>query len=134
MLVVWVLGLLIVFRVNRAHITATYVVSFVILSFIRSEITGHRFLAEVAPITGPMYQLFIFFMITDPKTTVRKPWAQCVVVAIVALVEFVLRLFQNIHAPYYALATVGPAAVILEIVFTQVRSVSATEKPAVAAA
>ena len=28
-------------------------------------------LADVAPITGPMYQLFIFFMITDPKTTVR---------------------------------------------------------------
>ena len=32
-----------------------------------------RSLAEVAPITGPMYQLFIFFMITDPKTTVHSP-------------------------------------------------------------
>ena len=31
----------------------------------------HPWLANVAPITGPMYQLFIFFMITDPKTTVR---------------------------------------------------------------
>jgi len=23
--------------------------------------------AEIAPITGPMYQLFVFFMITDPR-------------------------------------------------------------------
>ena len=40
-------------------------------SFVRSADHRHPWLASVAPITGPMYQLFIFFMITDPKTTVR---------------------------------------------------------------
>src|SRR5579885_963958 len=65
MTVVWILGALIVYRVRRFHITATYVVSFIALAGLRSLITGHAFLAEVAPITGPMYQLFIFFMITD---------------------------------------------------------------------
>ena len=34
-----------------------------------------------------MYQLFIFFMVTDPKTTVRTKTGQCVVVFLVALVE-----------------------------------------------
>ena len=115
MLIVWVLGALIVYRVKRFHITATYVVSFVALSFVRTAFTGHSFLAEVAPITGPMYQLFIFFMITDPKTTVKPRWAQCVVAFMIAVVEMILRLAENIHAPYYALAIVGPVANAIEI-------------------
>ena len=52
---------------------------------------GTPWLANVAPITGPMYQLFIFFMITDPKTAVGPKWAQCLVVFVVAFVEMVLR-------------------------------------------
>ena len=115
MLIVWALGALIVWRVKRLHITAVYVVSFVVLSLVRSAITGHAFLAEVAPVTGPMYQLFIFFMITDPKTTVRTRGGQCIVAFLVAAVEMILRLEQNIHAPYYALAIVGPLAVTVEI-------------------
>jgi Na+-translocating ferredoxin:NAD+ oxidoreductase RnfD subunit len=118
MLIVWVLGALIVYRVKRLHITATYVASFVALSFVRTAFTGHSFLAEVAPITGPMYQLFIFFMITDPKTTVKPRWAQCLVVFLVAVVEMILRLAENIHAPYYALAIVGPIANAVEIALT----------------
>jgi len=115
MLIVWILGALIVYRVHRLHITATYVVSFIVLSYIRTVFTGHPFLAEVAPITGPMYQLFIFFMITDPKTTVKPKWAQCLVVFFVAVVEMILRLAQNVDAPYYALAIVGPIANAIEI-------------------
>jgi enediyne biosynthesis protein E5 len=115
MLIVWVLGALIVYRVKRFHITATYVVSFIALAFLRTAFTGHSFLAEVAPITGPMYQLFIFFMITDPKTTVKPRWAQCLVAFLIAVVEMILRLAENIHAPYYALAIVGPIANVIEI-------------------
>jgi hypothetical protein len=115
MLVVWVLGALITWRVRRLHITLSYVAAFVVLAFARSAITGHAFLAEVAPITGPMYQLFIFFMITDPKTTVKPRWAQCLVAVLVAAMEMILRLAENIHAPYYALTIVGPVAVAVEI-------------------
>lgn len=115
MMIVWVLGALIVIRAKRFHITGTYVLSFVALAFGRSLITGHPFLAEVAPITGPMYQLFIFFMITDPKTTVKPRWAQCLVAFLVAVVEMILRLSENVHAPYYALAIVGPVANAIEI-------------------
>ena len=62
-----------------------------------------------------MYQLFIFFMITDPKTTVRTTRWQCIVVAIVALVETVLRLEQVVYAPFYALFIVGPVALLIEM-------------------
>jgi hypothetical protein len=55
-------------------------------------------------------------MITDPPTTVRSSkYAQCFVVFLVALVEMFLRLFENVHAPYYALFTVGPIANLVEI-------------------
>ena len=115
MMVVWVLGALITWRVKRFHITATYVISFVVLAFIRTRITEHPFPAEVAPITGPMYQLFIFFMITDPKTAVRSKLGQCVVAFFVALAEMVFRLAHNVNAPYYALTVVGPVAMAIDI-------------------
>jgi hypothetical protein len=118
MLIVWALGIIITYRVQRFHITATYVISFIALALLRSTITGHAFLAEVAPITGPMYQLFIFFMITDPKTTVKPKWGQCLVAFMVAVVEMILRLAENVHAPYYALTIAGPIAMFIEIWWT----------------
>ncbi|MGE0129184.1 MAG: hypothetical protein AB7U82_13990 [Blastocatellales bacterium] len=130
MMIVWVLGLLITWRVKRFHITATYVVSFMLFALLRGFITGHGFQAEVAPITGPMYQLFIFFMITDPKTTVSRKWAQCLVAFLVAAMEMVLRLAENIHAPYYALTIVGPIAVAIEIWWTSRKQASGSAKMA----
>lgn len=113
--VIWTLGSIIIWRARRFHISATYVVSFFLFAFLRSWITGHPWQAEVAPITGPMYQLFVFFMITDPKTTVRSRMGQCMVAFCVALVEFFLRLNQVVYAPIYALFLVGPAANLIEI-------------------
>jgi len=115
MLVIWVLGSVIIWRLHRFHITGIYVASFIAFALLRSGITGSPWLSELAPITGPMYQLFIFFMITDPKTTVRSKRGQCLVVFLVALVEAVLRLFQIVYAPFYALFMVGPTAMLIEI-------------------
>jgi Na+-translocating ferredoxin:NAD+ oxidoreductase RnfD subunit len=123
MVVIWVLGSIVIWRVRRFHITATYVICFVIFAFLRSFITGSPWQSEIAPLTGPMYQLFIFFMITDPKTTVRSKSWQCVVVALVALVEMILRLDQVVYAPFYALFLVGPAALLLELWFASRRAV-----------
>jgi hypothetical protein len=77
--------------------------------------TGNPWQAEVAPITGPEYQLFIFFMITDPKTTVKSRSGQCIVAFSVALVEMILRLNQVVYAPFYALFMVGPLALLIEM-------------------
>jgi enediyne biosynthesis protein E5 len=115
MLVIWILGSVIVWRAKRFHISATYVVSFFAFAFLRSWITGHPWRAEVAPITGPMYQLFVFFMVTDPKTTVKSKTWQCIVVFLVAAAEMILRLNQVVYAPLYALFIVGPTAVLIEI-------------------
>jgi len=115
LIVIWVLGSFIIYRAKRIHISATYVASFFAFAFLRSWITGDPVQAEIAPITGPMYQLFVFFMITDPKTTVKSKKWQCIVVFCVALVEMLLRLNQVVWAPLYALFLVGPTAILIEI-------------------
>ncbi|HEY7783112.1 MAG TPA: hypothetical protein VIB00_00205 [Pyrinomonadaceae bacterium] len=115
LLVIWILGSVIIWRAKRFHISATYVLSFFVFAFLRSWITGDPWRSEIAPITGPMYQLFVFFMVTDPKTTVKSKIGQCVVVIIVAFVEMLLRLNDVVYAPLYALFIVGPTAMLLEI-------------------
>jgi Na+-transporting NADH:ubiquinone oxidoreductase subunit NqrB len=115
LVVVWFFGAAIIASVGRFHITFTYVVSFIVFSFVRAGITGHPWLSEVAPLTGPMYQLFIFFMITDPKTTVHSKRGQVLVAFLVAVVEAILRLMELVNAPFYALFMVGPSAVLIEI-------------------
>jgi enediyne biosynthesis protein E5 len=115
MAVIWVLGFVIVWRVGRLHVSASYVASFVVFALLRSAITSNPWPSTLAPITGPMYQLFIFFMVTDPKVAVRPKWGQVVVVIAVAFVEMLLRLNEVIYAPFYALFLVGPAALVIEM-------------------
>jgi hypothetical protein len=69
----------------------------------------------VAPLTGPMYQLFALFMITDPVTTVSSKKGEIGVTVLIALAEFGLRLAEFIAAPFYALFLVGPAAMLVEM-------------------
>ena len=115
LLVIWILGSVIIWRAKRIHISVTYVLSFLAFAFLRSWITGDPWRSEISPITGPMYQLFVFFMITDPKTTVKSIKWQCIVVFIVAFVEMLLRLNHVVYAPLYALFLVGPTAMLIEI-------------------
>jgi enediyne biosynthesis protein E5 len=135
MLVIWLLGSVIIWRLKRFHICLTYVLSFLFFGVVRSAVTGLPLSTEIAPITGPMYQLFTFFMITDPKTTVHSRNGQILVAFLVALMEAVLRLLAGpqfafmdgpltaaglhrhligIHAAYYALFIVGPAANLVD--------------------
>jgi len=123
--VIWCFGLLIASRVRMLHVTLAYVPCFVALAGMRSMITGGPLLAEIAPLTGPMYQLFVFFMITDPKTTVSSVRGRIVVAAAVALVEAGIRLAGDLHVgalaslypapPILALAIVGPLAKAIDL-------------------
>jgi hypothetical protein len=119
-MVIWVFGLIIAARVGVLHITLTYVASFLLLSSLRAGVLGLPVLPEIAPITGPMYQLFIFFMITDPRTIVRGRGPQVMVAVLVAVMEMLIRFASdqgwplpvafNAAPAFLALATVGPIA------------------------
>jgi len=114
MFVIWIIGLVSLWKINRLNIALTYILAFIAFAWVRSIFTGDLFLAEVAPLTGPMYQLFALFMLTDPKTTVKNRTGQTVVVLVIAFVEMILRLNEFVYAPFYALFLVGPIALIIE--------------------
>jgi len=119
-MVIWGFGLIIAARVGVLHITLTYVASFLLLNSLRASVLGLPVLPEIAPITGPMYQLFIFFMITDPRTIVRGRRRQIVVTVLIAVMEMLIRFASdqgwplpvafNAAPAFLALATVGPVA------------------------
>ena len=123
--VIWTVGLLVVSRARMLHVTLTYVVSFLLLAAVRAAVVGDPLLAEIAPITGPMYQLFVFFMVTDPRTTVRTRRGRILVAALVAAVEAAIRLAGDYQVgilrplypapPILALFLVGPVAMWVDL-------------------
>lgn len=115
-LVIWAFGLLIAARVRVLHVTLAYVACYLVLAAARSALVGTPLLAEIGPITGPMYQLFIFFMVTDPKTTVSTRRGRIGVVALVAVVEAAIRLAGDYHLPALALFYPAPPILALAIV------------------
>jgi Na+-transporting NADH:ubiquinone oxidoreductase subunit NqrB len=94
-LFIWTFGLVIAARVGVLHISLTYIVSFLVLNSVRALAFGQPLYPEIAPITGPMYQLFIFFMITDPRTIVRGRGRQVAVAFTIAVVESLIRLASD---------------------------------------
>jgi Na+-translocating ferredoxin:NAD+ oxidoreductase RnfD subunit len=124
-LVIWGFGLVIAARVGVLHITLTYVASFLLLNGVRALALGQAVMPEIAPITGPMYQLFVFFMITDPRTVVRGRRPQIAVAIAIALMETLIRFASDMAWPlptafnaapaFLALALIGPAAKWLDL-------------------
>jgi len=143
-LVIWTFGLVIAARVRVLHITLTYVASFLALNALRSAVLGQALLPEIAPITGPMYQLFIFFMITDPRTVVRGRQRQMAVVVIIALAEALIRFASdqgwplptafNAAPPLVALWLVGPVAKWIDLRRSGPRMAAPAPSPAAPAA
>ena len=120
--IVLAVGSLVITRARLWHITGTYVACFALLAVLRSAIQGTGVGYELAPLTGPMYMLLIFFMLTDPRTVVSTRAGRVVVVVLIALLECVLRLlppteaFKPLQAapPILSLAIIGPIAFWLD--------------------
>jgi Na+-translocating ferredoxin:NAD+ oxidoreductase RnfD subunit len=72
-----------------------------------------------------MYQLFVFFMITDPRTVVKGRRRQIVVAILIAIMEMLIRFASdqgwplptafNAAPAFLALAIVGPIAKWLDL-------------------
>jgi Na+-translocating ferredoxin:NAD+ oxidoreductase RnfD subunit len=123
--IIWAWGFFVVYRARVLHVSVTYLISFLVLSYVRSLITGNTFYSEMAPMSGPMQTLFMFFMVTDPATVVSRWGARIGVTILVALVEFVFRMQHQWHIPgldfvlwapsMFALFFVGPVARFIDL-------------------
>lgn len=125
-LTLWAVGLLVVFRAKVWHLTLGYLAMFLALAWFRTLFNGDSVAAEIGPVTGPMYTLFLFFMVTDPKTIVRGKGKQMIVLALIALTECAIRMAADFEvlspnnslaiAPgMFALFFVGAPALLLDL-------------------
>ena len=146
-ILIWTLGALILWKFDKLHIPVTFAVVYLLLTPLKSWATGNEWVVEAAPLTGPMYQLFMCFMITDPKTITQSKWSQCLVAGLVAVAEMLFRLaptwftvapaflaLVSADAAFIALFVVGPAANVIEILRKPRKSTAATQPPVAAAA
>ena len=127
--VIWTVGLLVASRARILHVSLTYAASASrCWPRLRSAIVGTPLLAEVAPLTGPMYQLLVFFMLTDPRTTPsrRRAAASLTVAHRSRWSSALIRLANDFDVawaavlfapapPILALALVGPIALALDL-------------------
>jgi hypothetical protein len=123
--VVFAVGLFVAARAKLLHISGTYAAAFLAFAWLRSVLPGgEHFLIEAAPITGAMYLLFTFFMITDPRTIVRGRRNQAGVALLIAAVECAIRILGDLGVgwiqpilpapPLFALFFVGPVVLVIQ--------------------
>lgn len=122
-MVLWGYGLLVVSRAKVLPVTATYALSFLAFAGLRSGFDLHAFKTEASPLTGVMYQLFCFFMITDPATTIRSKQGRLVVAFLIAFAEHLMRLGIEAEVAWlmpfasapalFALFFIGPIAMFV---------------------
>jgi Na+-transporting NADH:ubiquinone oxidoreductase subunit NqrB len=125
LLVIYAIGLIVVTRARVVHITLTYVAAFAAFAWLRSTTGYDGWLLEMGPLSGPMYTLFIFFMVTDPRTIVSNRTGQYVVTIAVAALEALIRMgldrdiswLQSMGAApaLFALFIVGPPTLWWEL-------------------
>lgn len=90
-LVLWAYGLIVVSRAKVLPITLTYAASFLLFAAVRAGFDWTGFKTEASPLTGVMYQLFCFFMVTDPATTIRSKSGRLWIAFLIALTEHLMR-------------------------------------------
>lgn len=103
MALVAILGFLIAIRVKRLYLCLSWLGTFFIIAVLRSLISGWPFITTIAPATGAAFMLVTFFMITDPMSTPSSPSTRILFGITLGIIDGVLRYFQIINSPLYAL-------------------------------
>ena len=114
--VIWGVGLIVVTRARVLHVTITYALSFLAFAGLRAFLLGVPFVSEAAPITGPMYQLLCFFMLTDPPTTPSTARRRVLSTIVIAGVECLFRLANDWNWPGAELVAPAPPILALFLV------------------
>jgi Na+-translocating ferredoxin:NAD+ oxidoreductase RnfD subunit len=103
------LGAFVAYRARRLDLCVTYVLTFAAGVVVRTALRGGHFLSPGGLVTvgGPMvtasFQLFTFFMISDPMTTPETRRARILFAFILGVADSTLRFLRVEHSPFFAL-------------------------------
>lgn len=106
---IFALGWLVAFKARRAGVAAGYVGAFAAGVAVRHLVYGAHPLTLAAPMTGAGFQLFTFYMVTDPKTSPASRRGQLAFGAAVGLLDSALRQSQVNNAPFLSLFILASA-------------------------
>jgi hypothetical protein len=101
-----ILGTLVNRLTGRLPLIAGWVGGFVLQACLRSLLLGTPVVAALLPMTGVMFIIYTFYMVTDPGTTPGGSWAQVAFGVSVAAVYGLLVLVHVVAAIFIALTIV----------------------------
>lgn len=96
-------GLFLVYRARRLPLVLTFLVVFTAGVWIRGQVTGGNLLTIFSPAFGAAFQLFIFYHITDPRTTPFKASHQVYFGILLGILDAILRYNQSKYGPFLSL-------------------------------
>ncbi|MBL7686959.1 MAG: hypothetical protein JNJ49_02920 [Bdellovibrionaceae bacterium] len=96
-------GLFLVYRAKRLPLVLSFLAVFSLGAWARSALTGVNLLTVFSPAFGAAFQLFIFYHITDPKTSPSKSSHQLYFGVVLAVIDAIFRYNQNKYAPFLSL-------------------------------
>lgn len=97
------LGVVTVYRAKRLDLSLAWLAAFVLGAFARAALVHKPVAGLLTPMLGASFQLFTFFMITDPMATPETRKGRLVFAAALGALDAVLRYNEVINAPFYAL-------------------------------
>ncbi len=101
-------GVIIAAKAHRLWLTGGFMATFLAGAYVRALISGRPFEAVCAPLTGAAFYLYLFFHITDPKTTPERRAEQLAFGVALGVVDAYLRYQQMKFAPFFALFLICP--------------------------
>lgn len=97
------LGALTVYRAKRLDLALGWLTAFALGACLRAALAHKPAAALLAPVTGASFQLFTFFMITDPMTTPQTRPGRLTFAGLLGALDAVLRSREVVNAPFFAL-------------------------------
>jgi hypothetical protein len=101
------LGVVTAYRARRLDLAATWVLTFAAGALVRAALSGGHLVTILGPMSGASFQLFTFFMVTDPMTTPETRRGRVAFGVMLGVLDAVLRYRQVSYAPFFALFVVS---------------------------
>ncbi len=91
---------------GKMPLIAAWVGGFVLQAGLRSVLFDTSFITALLPMTGVLFLIITFYMVTDPGTSPKKPIDQVIFGGSIAAVYGILMANHVVYAMFYALAIV----------------------------
>jgi Na+-translocating ferredoxin:NAD+ oxidoreductase RnfD subunit len=102
MVFILILGCIAAFQAKRLDTVISFVMGFIGFAWLRYIFFDEPILFALGPILGASFQLFTFFMITDPKTTPSSVKARIVIGIVIALFDAIMRVNDVTNSLFYS--------------------------------